>query len=74
MRVVASFAHQIQSEYYDGNISVSIEGISLEHFSVLPKADINSTTPSRQHHKVFNYFYLTIANMMLPLLLHTSRV
>ena len=26
-RVVASFANQIQSEYYDGNRSVSIEGI-----------------------------------------------
>ena len=31
--VVASFAHQIQYEYYGGNISVSIEGIALEHFS-----------------------------------------
>ena len=26
-RLVASFANQIQSEYYGGNISVSIEGI-----------------------------------------------
>ena len=32
-RVVASFTQQIQSEYYDGNIYVSIEGIALEHFS-----------------------------------------
>ena len=32
-RVVASFDHQIQSEYYSGNISVSIEGIALENFS-----------------------------------------
>ena len=32
-RVVASFAHQIRSEYYGGNISVSIEGVSLEQFS-----------------------------------------
>ena len=31
-RVVASFSHQIQSEYYGGNIYVSIEGIALEHF------------------------------------------
>ena len=31
--VVYSFAHQIQSEYYGGNIYVSIEGISLEIFS-----------------------------------------
>ena len=28
-RLVASFANQIQSEYYGGNISVSIEGIAL---------------------------------------------
>ena len=43
-RVVASFSNQIQSEYYGGNISVSIEGISLEHFSALPQTNINSTT------------------------------
>ena len=40
-RVVASFVYQIQPEYYGGNRSVSIEGIGLEHFSELPKADIN---------------------------------
>ena len=55
-RVVARFANKIQSEYYVGNRSVSIEGISLEHFSALPKTDINSTTQSRQLHAVFNYF------------------
>ena len=70
-RVVASFANQIQSEYYGGNISASIEGITLEHFSVLPKADINSTTSSRQ---CFNIFYMAISNRMLTLLLHTSSV
>ena len=36
-RVVASFPHKIQSEYYGGNISVSIEGIALESFSALPQ-------------------------------------
>ena len=40
-RVIASFANQIQSEYYGGNISVSIEGIALKHFSAAPKSDIN---------------------------------
>ena len=55
-RLVASFAHQIQSEYYGVNISVYIECIELEHFSALTKADINSTTPSRQRHAVFHYF------------------
>ena len=33
-RSVSSFAHQIQSEYYGLNMSVYIEGITLEHFSV----------------------------------------
>ena len=55
-RVVASFANQIKSEYYGVNISVSIEGVVLEHFSVAPQADINSTTPSIPCHEVFHYF------------------
>ena len=55
-RVVAIFNNQIQSEYYGGNISVSIECVALEHFSSVPKNDINSTTPSRQRHTVFHHF------------------
>ena len=35
---------------------MSIEGIELEHFSSLPKADINTTTPSRHRHAVFHSF------------------
>ena len=35
---------------------MSIEGIVLDHFSAVPNADINSTTPSRQRHAVFHYF------------------
>ena len=35
-RLVASFAHKIQSEYYGGNRSVSIEGIALKKFSAVP--------------------------------------
>ena len=54
-RVVASFPHQIQSEYYDGNISVSIEGISLEHFSALPQTEINSSTKPCPRHAVFHF-------------------
>ena len=68
-RVVASFSNQIQSKNCGGIISVSVEGVVLESFSVLPKADINSTTPSCQRHTVFHYFYLKIANRMLSLLL-----
>ena len=33
-----------------------VEGIALETFSVLPKTDINSTTPSRQRHSLFHSF------------------
>ena len=55
-RVVASFSHQIKSEYYGVNRSVYIEGIPLEYLSALPNADINSTTPSHQRHAVFNSF------------------
>ena len=54
--VVVNFAHQIQSEYCGVNRSVSIEGIALENFSVLPKSDINSTKSSRQCHAIFRSF------------------
>ena len=40
-RKVAGFAHQIKPENYGGNISVSIEGIVLEHFNALPETVIN---------------------------------
>ena len=50
------FSHQIQLAYYGGNISLSIEGIALEHFSELPQTNINSTIPSRKRHDVFHYF------------------
>ena len=52
--LVASFANQIQSEYYGVNRSVSIEGIALEHFSALPQADINFSTLSRPRHELFH--------------------
>ena len=43
-KVVASFPHKIQSEHYGRNISVSIEGIALEHFSKLTNSGINPST------------------------------
>ena len=55
-RDVASFTNQIQSEYYGGNRSVSIEGIALEHFSTLPQTEINSSTKACPRHAVFHYF------------------
>ena len=33
-----------------------IEVIAMEHFSALPKADINSTTLPHQRHAVFHSF------------------
>ena len=53
-RVVAIFAKQIQSVYYGGNRSVSIEGISLEHFSALTQTDINTPTEPCPRHAVFH--------------------
>ena len=57
-RVVASFAHQIKSEYYGENIFVSIEGIALENFSGLPKTGINVSTKTFPRHAVFYSFLL----------------
>ena len=54
--VVASFSHQIQSEYYGGTRSVSIEGIVLEYFSALPQTGINSYTKPCSCYAVFHYF------------------
>ena len=42
--VVASFSHQIQSEYYGGNITVSIEYIELENFSDTKQSLTSSET------------------------------
>ena len=55
-RLVASFVHQIQSEYYGVNRYVSIEVIALEHFSALPQTEINSSTKSCPRHEVFHSF------------------
>ena len=55
-RAVDISPHQIQSEYYGGNRSVSIEGITLEHFSALLKSGINASTKSCPLHAVFHYF------------------
>ena len=54
-RVVANFANKIQSEYYGGNRSVSIEGIELEHFSALPQKELNSSKKYPRH-AVFHSF------------------
>ena len=57
-RVVASFTHQIKSEYYIGNRFISIADIALEHFSALPETGINSSTKSIPRHAVLHSFLL----------------
>ena len=54
--VVAGFAHQIQSEYYGGNNSVYIWGISLEYLSALPQTEIKSSTKPCPRNEVFHSF------------------
>ena len=39
-RLVAIFANKIQSKYYGGNRSVSMQGITLKHCIILPQANI----------------------------------
>ena len=70
-RAVASIDHQIQSEYYGGNRSVSIYGIALENLLHYQR---HTLIQLHNHVKVmqcFIIFYLAIANRMLPLLLYT---
>ena len=71
-RVVASFSNQIQSEYYGGNRSVSIEGIALEHFSALPQTEIKLSTKICPRHALFHSFFRMTANKILPLIPHTA--
>ena len=54
--IVASFSHQIQSEYYGGNRLVSNKGILLEHFNALPQTEINLSKKSFPRHALFKYF------------------
>ena len=42
--IVASSAHQIHSEYYGGNRSVSFKGVALEHLNALPQTEIKLST------------------------------
>ena len=54
--VGASFAHQIQYEYYAGNRYVSIEGITLEHFSATYQKISSYSSHSRTLNAVFHSF------------------
>ena len=72
-RVVASFAHQIQSEYYGGNRAVSIEVIVLEKFSEPTHTESAATAKELTHHAMFYSFCMMAENKMLPQLLHTAN-
>ena len=52
----ASFSHQIQYEYYGGNIYVSTEGIALEHFSAAYQGTSSSCLQGCKFHAVFQSF------------------
>ena len=52
--IVARFLHQIQSEYYDVNRYVSIEGIYLKHFSDTYQETTSYYLHSRTRHYVFH--------------------
>ena len=57
--LVASFAHQMQSEYYGGNQSVSIEGIALDKFSAPTLIETSSTPKECTHHTVFSFIFFS---------------
>ena len=53
-RVVISFAHHIQSEYYGGNESVYIQGIVLENSIVQTLIETAGALQACTHHDVFH--------------------
>ena len=54
--LVASFAHQIQSVYYAGNIYFSIKGISLEYFSSQTHTETAIAPQECTRHSLFHSF------------------
>ena len=54
--MVASFLHQIKSEYYGRNWYVYIEGIVLENCSAPTHPKTATTTLTRTHNDVFHSF------------------
>ena len=53
-RIVSSFSHKIQSWYYGGNRSVSIEEIALEHLSDSNQSSSSLTSESVSRQAVFS--------------------
>ena len=55
--MVASFAHQIQSECYGDNILVYIEDIELEHFITLQQTGTLLSSGNFLRNAVFHSFF-----------------
>ena len=55
-RILSSFAHQIQSEYYGGNRSVFIVVIALENISASNQASLSLTSETVSNKVVFINF------------------
>ena len=72
-RVVASFAQQIQSEYYGGNQYMPIEVIALEDFIASTKTETETTTQAYTWYAMFHSFFLIKSNKMVPQLFHTAN-
>ena len=53
-RGVSSFAQKIKSEYYGGNWSMYIEGITWDHFSAPEKIETETTPQAFTQHVVFH--------------------
>ena len=73
-RVVASFAHQIQSEYNGGNLSVSIKGISLKHFSATTHNETETTPQACTRHDVFQFFSNDSKQHYATTIAHIKRI
>ena len=68
---VRYFCNQIQSEYHGFNISVSIEGIVLEHYKQSQQDQIGFEPSNTTISAVFQPFFQITANNILPLHIYT---
>ena len=70
---MSSFSNQTQSEYHSENISASMEGILLEHFSAPKQPNQLLASRNLSSHVVIHSFFLMTATRMLPVKMHTVR-
>ena len=65
--LVEIFSNQIQSEYFGGSMSVSMEVISLETFCVQKHLNLPSVKNNPSSHAVFHSFCMITENRTLQL-------